>query len=57
MVRILAGLAERSPQWELLIKPRIAPGQATFHDVETHISSTVRWWRKGVWASNWLRRS
>ena len=42
MVRILAGLAERSPQWELLIKPRIAPGQATFHDVETHISSTVR---------------
>ena len=42
MVRILAGLAERSPQWELLIKPRIAPGDATFHDVETHISSTVR---------------
>ena len=42
MVRILAGLAERSPQWELLIKPRIAPGHATFHDVETHISSTVR---------------
>jgi len=42
MVRILAGLAERSPQWELLIKPRIAPGQATFHDVETHISRTVR---------------
>ena len=42
MVRILADLAERSPDWELLIKPRIAPGDATFHDVDTHISATVR---------------
>ena len=42
MVRILADLAERSPDWEVLIKPRIAPGDATFHDVDTHISATVR---------------
>ena len=42
MVRVLANLAERSPDWEVLIKPRIAPGDATFHDVDTHISLTLR---------------
>ena len=42
MVKILAELALRSPNWEVLIKPRIAPGDATFHDVETHISTTLR---------------
>ena len=42
MVQILAELASRSPNWEVLIKPRIAPGDATFHDVDTHISSTLR---------------
>ena len=41
MVRILADLARRSPNWEVLIKPRIAPDEATFHQAETHISKTV----------------
>ena len=31
-----------SPNWEVLIKPRIAPGDATFHDVDTHISTTLK---------------
>ena len=42
LVRLLSDLARRSPNWEVLIKPRIAPGDATFHDVETHISTTLR---------------
>jgi len=42
MVRILADLARRSPDWEVLIKPRIAPGESTFHDVGDHISSTLQ---------------
>jgi len=41
MVRILADLARRSPDWEILIKPRIAPDETTFHQAETHISKTV----------------
>ena len=42
LVRLLSDLARRSPNWEVLIKPRIAPGDATFHDVETHISTTLK---------------
>ena len=42
VVRLLSDLARRSPNWEVLIKPRIAPGDATFHDVETHISTTLQ---------------
>ena len=42
LVRLLSDLARRSPNWEVLIKPRIAPGDATFHDVETHISTTLQ---------------
>ena len=42
LVRLLSDLASRSPNWEVLIKPRIAPGDATFHDVETHISTTLQ---------------
>ena len=41
MVKILAELATRSPNWEVLIKPRIAPGDATFHDVDIHIGTTL----------------
>jgi hypothetical protein len=41
LVRILARLARRSPHWELLIKPRVAPHETTFHSVETHISHTL----------------
>ena len=41
VVRLLCDLATRSPGWEVLIKPRIAPGDATFHDVGTHISTTL----------------
>ena len=41
MVRILADLARRSPNWDVLIKPRIAPGEATFHQAGHHISTTV----------------
>ena len=42
LVRILSDLAHRSPNWEVLIKPRTAPGDATFHDVDTHISTTLK---------------
>ena len=42
LVRLLSDLARRSPNWEVLIKPRIAPGNATFHDVDTHISTTLK---------------
>ena len=42
LVRLLSDLARRSPNWEVLIKPRIAPGDATFHDVDTHISTTLK---------------
>ena len=42
LVRLLSDLASRSPNWEVLIKPRIAPGDATFHDVDTHISTTLQ---------------
>lgn len=42
LVRILARLARRSPQWELLIKPRVAPHESTFHAVDTHISHTLQ---------------
>ena len=41
-VRILADLARRSPDWEVLIKPRIAPEEETFHSVDDHISTTVK---------------
>ena len=42
LVRLLSDLASRSPNWEVLIKPRIASGDATLHDVETHISTTLK---------------
>ena len=41
MVRILVDLARRSPDWDILIKPRIAPDETTFHQSETHISQTI----------------
>jgi hypothetical protein len=41
LVRILARLARRSPHWELVIKPRVAPDETTFHSVDTHISETL----------------
>ena len=41
MLRILSDLARRSPNWEVLIKPRIAPGEVTFHQAKHHISTTV----------------
>ncbi len=42
LVRILADLARRSPNWELLIKPRISPSETTFHKTQDHISETLR---------------
>lgn len=42
MVRLLADLAERSPHWEILIRPRVAPDEATFHEHDVHISETMR---------------
>ena len=41
LVRILAGLAERSPGWTIVIKPRVSPEERTFHHVEKHISTTL----------------
>ena len=47
MVRILADLARRSPDWEVLIKPRIAPGETTFHSTQPHQFHTAA----GPWPS------
>ena len=41
MVRILAQLAQRSPNWNILIKPRIAPNETTFHAFTDHIRYTI----------------
>ncbi|BEV36774.1 hypothetical protein CREGCYN_15860 [Synechococcus sp. M16CYN] len=41
MIQILADLASRSPNWDILIKPRVVPGDTTFHDANTHISTTL----------------
>ena len=41
MVGILADLARRSPDWQVLIKPRIAPGESTFHALDAHIGETM----------------
>ncbi|MGB5136764.1 MAG: DUF6716 putative glycosyltransferase [Prochlorococcaceae cyanobacterium] len=41
LVLILAALARRSPDWEVLIRPRVAPHERTFHAVTTHITETV----------------
>jgi hypothetical protein len=41
LVRILARLARSSPHWELLIKPRVASHETTFHSVDIHISHTL----------------
>lgn len=42
LLQILARLARRSPDWQVLIKPRVAPHETTFHAVDTHISHTLR---------------
>jgi hypothetical protein len=42
LVRNLAEIARRSPNWEVLIKPRVAPNEATFHRGDHHISQTVQ---------------
>ena len=41
MVNILAGLARRSPNWEIILKPRIAPDESTFHKFNSHIQETL----------------
>lgn len=41
MVCILADLARRSPEWEVIIKPRIRPEERTFHAGIEHISQTI----------------
>lgn len=41
LVRSLAALARRSPDWQVLIKPRVAPHESTFHSVDTHIGQTL----------------
>lgn len=42
MVRILAELARRSPNWDVVIKPRVKPTESTFHRTDIHISKTLR---------------
>lgn len=42
MVQLLARLAQRSPNWQVVIKPRVALHETTFHPVQTHISETMR---------------
>jgi hypothetical protein len=41
LIRILTRLARRSPEWEVVIKPRVAPHETTFHTVDSHISHTL----------------
>lgn len=40
MLKILADLARRSPDWQILVKPRIAPDERTFHNFSYHIQDT-----------------
>ncbi|MDI9405078.1 MAG: hypothetical protein QM522_00095 [Chitinophagaceae bacterium] len=42
LVQMLARLSRRSPDWQVLIKPRVAAHETTFHAVDTHISATLR---------------
>lgn len=41
MMCILADLARRSPSWDIIIKPRIQPGERTFHQALEHITETI----------------
>ncbi len=41
LVFLLAGLARRSPEWQVLIRPRVSVGDRTFHRSKEHISFTV----------------
>jgi hypothetical protein len=41
MVSHLLTLARRCPEWEIVLKPRVAPREATFHHVAEHISTTL----------------
>lgn len=41
MVMMLAELARRSPTWRICIKPRVKPGERTFHAGQEHIAQTV----------------
>ena len=41
MVCILADLARRSPEWQIIIKPRVRPGDRTFWSSAEHISETI----------------
>lgn len=42
MVAHLVRLARRCPDWDIVVKPRVAPDEATFHQVEEHISATLK---------------
>ena len=41
MLKILSDLAKRSPNWEIIVKPRIAPEESTFHKFNNHIQETL----------------
>ncbi|MFQ6539612.1 MULTISPECIES: DUF6716 putative glycosyltransferase [Aphanothece] len=41
MVRHLVALARRCPDWQIVLKPRVAPHEATFHEIGEHISTTL----------------
>jgi hypothetical protein len=41
MVGHLVTLARRCPDWEIVLKPRVAPHEATFHEIGEHIFATL----------------
>ncbi|SBO44575.1 DUF6716 putative glycosyltransferase [Cyanobium sp. NIES-981] len=41
LVALLVGLARRFPDWRIVMKPRVARHEATFHDIGEHISDTL----------------
>lgn len=43
LVAALIRLAEASPQWDVVIKARVRPGEQTFHQQSAHIQTLVDW--------------
>ncbi|EDY37398.1 conserved hypothetical protein [Cyanobium sp. PCC 7001] len=41
LTALLVAVARRFPDWQIVIKPRVAPHEATFHETGEHIATTL----------------
>lgn len=41
LARLLVNLARRFHDWQVVLKPRVAPHEATFHEIGEHIATTL----------------